>query len=141
MTKKVLTDWMNLPTDFCPTEYAGFVYLVVNTLTKQQYVGKKFFWSKTKVKVKGSTRRKLKTKESDWRYYKSSSDELKADIASFGLDVFEFSILSLHKTRAETNYTEVKEQFVRDVLNATLPNGEYEYLNKCILNRYYRNKA
>jgi hypothetical protein len=141
MTKKVLTDWMNIPESFSPEAYEGFVYLVVNTITKQQYVGRKYFWSKTKVKVKGSTRRKLKVKESDWRYYKSSSDELKADIETFGLAAFEFSILSLHETRAETNYTEVKEQFVRDVLYAVLPSGEYAYLNKCILNRYYRKKT
>ena len=137
--KKVLTDWKGLPKDFSPEDFEGFVYLIVNTLTDQKYIGKKYFWSVTKKKVKGQKRRKIEKKESDWRFYKSSCDELKQDIDKLGLKYFEFYILTLHKTRAETNYQEVKEQFIRDVLYSKI-NKEYEYYNSNILNRYFRKK-
>lgn len=134
------TPWTGLPDNFNVEDYAGFCYLITNTLTLQKYIGKKFFWSKRKIKVKGQKRRKLVTKESDWKLYKSSSDYVKAAIKQCGIENFEFLILSVHKTRAETNYTEVKEMFKRDVLYSRLNANTYEYLNECILNRYYRKK-
>lgn len=137
---KVRTPWQGLPTDFEVSDWEGFVYLIENQLTKQRYIGRKYLYSKRRLKVKGKKRRKLRVTESDWEYYKSSSNDVKADIKEYGLKNFTFEILSLHKTRAETNYTEVKEQFSRDVLSSLLPNGEFEYYNHCILNRYYRKR-
>ncbi len=135
--KKVLTNWTGIPKDFSPEGLEGFVYLIVNTLTDKKYIGKKFFWSKRRLKVKGKKRRKIRITESDWKYYKSSSLDLKADIEEFKEENFTFTILSLHKTRGATNYTEVKEQFIRDVLYSKI-NGDYEYYNTNILGRYYR---
>ncbi len=134
------TPWEGIPDSFSPEDYQGFVYLIVNRITGRKYIGKKFFWSTRKTKVRGKKRKQRLTKESDWKTYISSSDELKQEIAQQGIKPFQFIILSLHKTKALVNYNEVKEQFARDVLYSTLPNGEYEYLNKCILNRYYRLK-
>ena len=135
---KVLTNWTGLPDNFKIEEYEGFVYLIVNTLTDKKYIGRKYFWSITKKKVAGQKRRKVSKKESDWKYYKSSSKDLKKDIKEFGVENFTFKILSLQKTRGMTNYTETKEQFTRDVLYSLLPDGEYEYYNSNILSRYYR---
>ena len=138
--KKQATPWKGIPTDFNVSDYEGFVYEIVNTLTLRRYIGRKYFWSKRKTKKVKGKKRKIIKKESDWRYYKSSSDELKADITRYGLSGFTFEVLSLHKTRAQTNYAEVKEMFSRDVLYSLLPDGTYEYFNACILNRYYRQK-
>lgn len=138
--KNILTPWIGIPADLRLEDYEGFIYCVENTLTKQKYVGKKSFWARTRKKVKGRRKRKLTVKESTWRYYKSSSDALKNDISRLGLDVFVFSVLSFHRSKAELNYAEVKEQFLRDVLYSKLQSGDYEYLNLCILNRYYRKK-
>lgn len=135
--KKVKTPWENIPEDFDPEVYEGFVYLIVNTLTGKKYIGRKYLWKKIRKKVKGSKRRKVVRSPSDWMFYKSSSDDLKEDIKNLGLKKFKFIILSFHKTRAETNYTEVKEQFTRDVLYSKL-GDDYEYYNYCILARYYR---
>lgn len=137
--KKVETPWEGIPEGFSAEEYAGFVYLIQEKATLRKYVGKKFLWSTRKQKVKGKKRGKRVTQESDWRFYKSSSVDLKALIEEKGVEEFTFTILSFHKTRAETNYTEVREQFARDVLYSKI--GDlYEYFNHCILNRYYRNK-
>ncbi len=134
---KIETPWEGIPEGFNLEEYAGFVYLIQEKATLRKYIGKKFLWSTRKQKVKGQRRGRRVTKESDWRFYKSSSKELKALIQARGVDAFTFTILSFHKTKGETNYTEVKEQFSRDVLYAKL-GEEYEYFNECILNRYYR---
>lgn len=138
--KKVLTKWLGLPRNFKIEEYEGFVYQIVNTLTDTKYIGRKYFWSITKRKVKGKKNRKITKKESDWKYYESSCLELKEDIKKYGKKNFKFRILSLHKTRGQTNYEEVKQQFIKDVLYSKLENGEYEYYNMNILNRYYRRK-
>ncbi len=140
MTKKTLTPWLGISSDFSPEGLAGFVYMVVNVLTKRRYIGRKYFTAKTSKKVRGRKRRQRTYKESDWRYYKSSSEDLKADIARLGPEAFEFSILSLHKTRAETNYEETRQHFIRDVLYAKLLSGEYEFYNTCILHRYWRKR-
>ena len=120
--------------------YKGFVYLITNTKTGHCYIGRKYITSKRRHKVKGKRRRKLVEKESDWLQYKSSSDELKSQIQKYGEGSFTFSILHLCKTRGETNYLETKEMFLRDVLYATLPSGDYQYLNHHILGRYYRRR-
>lgn len=132
------TKWIGIPQ--CIDGYEGFVYLVTNKLTGRMYVGRKYFTSKTRVKVKGSLRKKRKTSESNWRHYKTSCQELKDDISNLGLDSFEFRILHLCRTRAETNYLEVKEQFARDVLNSKLSSGEDAYYNGNIMSRYFKPK-
>lgn len=118
--------------------FEGFVYLVVNLLTNRKYIGRKYFWAKTRKKVKGRKNRKLTVKESDWRSYKSSSDDLKADIAKYGEASFQFTILEMFKTRAQTNYAEIRQQFIRDVLYSKLDSGDFAYYNTNILGRYYR---
>ena len=141
MKKKVLTPWTGITEDFTPEDLAGFIYCVENTLTHRKYIGKKSLWSKLRKKVKGRKRRKLCVKESDWRFYKSSSLELKEDILRLGLSSFKFSVLSFHRTRAQMNYAETKELFQRDVLHSVLPDGSFEYYNGNILGKYYRNNT
>lgn len=113
-------------------QYHGFVYLITCIKTKKKYIGRKYLWKK--VKKKG----KKVTVESDWRTYKSSCDPLKADILQYGVEAFTFEILSFYKSKGQVNYSEIKEQFSRDVLYSKLPSGEFEYYNTCILNRYWR---
>lgn len=127
---KRMTPWLGLPKNFNPSEFEGFVYLITCLKTNKKYIGRKYFW-------KGRPRKKAR-KESDWQYYKSSSLDLIRDIELSGIESFRFEILTVCKTRAETNYTEIREQFIRDVLYSLLPSGEYEYYNGCVLNRYYR---
>lgn len=140
MSKETLTPWEGIPPDFDPEAWEGFIYLIINKVNNRKYIGRKYLWSTRKTKVRGSKRKKRLTKISDWTTYISSSDELKHDIAQLGITRFQFIILSFYKTKGQTNYAEVKEQFIRDVLYSKLPNGEFEYYNSCILNRYYRRK-
>lgn len=93
-------------------EYFGFVYMITNLNTMRKYIGRKYFY--TIRKQKGKTRRVRKM--SDWMDYYGSSDVLNEDIGSSEKKWFKRQIISLHKTKGDVNYNEVKEQFLNNVL-------------------------
>lgn len=116
----------------------GFVYLITNTLNNRKYIGKKFFWSRRRKPVKNKIRKKLVIKESDWKDYYGSCDELLEDIKILGKEHFKREILSLHKTKGDVNYNEAKQQFLREVLEKQLElGGIREYYNSNIMSRYF----
>jgi hypothetical protein len=95
-------------------KYVGFVYCIVNLIDGRKYIGRKYFHSIRK--VKGKSRRQKK--ESDWKNYYGSSKELLTDIEKHGIINFKRIILSLHTTRGDINYEEVKQQFLNNVLES-----------------------
>jgi hypothetical protein len=105
----------------------GFIYLITRKDTGRKYIGRKYF-----IKKNGR-----KWQESDWNSYHGSSDELKADIALHGEELFDREILRLCLTRGATNYHELAEQFTRDVLAMTLEDGTRMYYNSNIASRYF----
>lgn len=106
-----------------PDGFIGYVYLITNTVTGKQYIGKKHFtFSKTSYKIvtqKNGVKKKRRIKksiESDWKDYWSSSEELKQDVLKYGTDKFIRTILKYCRTKSETSYFEAKYQFEYDVL-------------------------
>lgn len=128
--------------DYDDIDHAGFVYMITNNITGQKYVGKKVFHARRTLKpLKGKKRRRKVVKESDWRGYCSSSQEVKDDIKKHGKENFTFEILSFHINRTELNYAELKLQFLLDVLEARCEDtGEYLFYNRNILTKYYRSE-
>ena len=114
--------------------YYGFVYHIRNTVNQKCYIGRKYFVSFTKDKVK--TRRSKK--ESDWKKYYGSCPELKEDVKKYGKESFERTILSVHRRMGEVNYEETKQLFLNNVLMERLDNGSPAYYNSNILGRYMR---
>ena len=96
--------------------YASFVYLITNLETGKRYLGKKIFKSVQRKKVKGKTRRKKVTKESDWKSYYGSNKLLLEDVERLGQDRFRREILKLCKTRGTASYYEAKFQMIHEVL-------------------------
>jgi len=109
-------------------KFVGFVYLIECVLDGRLYIGRKYFH--TMRKVKGKSRR-VKM-ESDWKNYWSSSEVVHQMIEKYGLHNFRRSILSLHTTKGDVNYTEVKEQFARNVLENPV------YMNDNINGKYFK---
>ena len=72
-------------------EFEGFVYLITNLTNNKKYIGKKSFWTRKKDPKTG----RRKTKESDWKNYFSSCDQLKEDVKTLGKDNFSRYILYL----------------------------------------------
>lgn len=118
----------------------GFVYCLTDAVNGKRYIGRKYFWSIRTVK-KVKNRRKKNKSESDWKDYYGSSRVVLEIIEQHGRERFKREILSLHKTKGDVNYNEVKTQFKLDVLEALDENKERQYYNENIANRYfYRNR-
>ena len=115
-------------------DYFGFVYLITNTQSDRQYIGRKYFWSFRKPPGK---KRKVK-QESDWQKYYGSCPELKEDIKKYGKEIFNREIISLHKTKGDCNFEETKQLFLNNVLSEALADGSPAYYNSNILGRYMR---
>lgn len=108
-----------------PEDCIGFVYLITNTITGKQYIGKKLAkFSKTTykvVKLKNGTKKKKKIRskiDSDWQEYYGSSDALAKDVETLGAHQFKREILYYCKSKAECSYIEAREQFSRRVLES-----------------------
>jgi len=133
---KIETKWNNIPNNI--EDYKGYLYLITNNITKQKYIGVKLFWSTNRKKVDGRKNRKIVVKESDWRYYESSSDAVKKQIIEYGKENFTFDIMECFDNKSKLNYAEMEYQVKNDVLTSKLPSGEYEYLNENIIRKFYR---
>lgn len=113
-------------------DYFGFCYLLTNIKTGRKYVGRKYFLSNRKNPKK---KRSRIIKESDWKEYYGSCDEIIKDIEKG--ETFKREILSLHKTKGLVNFNEVRWQFHYEVLTKINEKGEPLFYNSQILNRYY----
>jgi len=95
----------------------GFIYEITNTINNKKYIGKKQCMSRIKRKpLKGKRRNRIDHKESDWRTYTSSSNELNDDIIKLGKEKFIFRVLRTCNSKWALAYYEAKEQIDRDVL-------------------------
>ena len=95
-----------------PKGMEGFVYLITNLVNNKKYIGKKHFWTRQKDRKTG----RRKTKESSWRDYFGSCDELIEDVKLLGKDKFLREILYLCPHKKSMSFYETMEQFKRDVI-------------------------
>jgi hypothetical protein len=95
----------------------GFIYEITNKVNGKKYIGKKQCIRKIKRKpLKGKIRNRIDHKESDWKTYTSSSNDLNEDIQKYGKENFEFRILKVCGSKWELGYEEIKEQIKREVI-------------------------
>lgn len=100
-----------------PEDCVGFVYLITNLTNNRKYIGKKLARFKTtKPPLKGRKNKRRGTKESNWREYYGSNDELNEEITQLGTEKFKREVLYYCKTKAECSYIEAREQFRHKVL-------------------------
>jgi hypothetical protein len=117
----------------------GFIYQITNNAVEpnKKYIGKKQCISKIRRKpLKGKTRNRLDTKESDWKTYTGSSKELNEDIKKFGKENFTFTILEWCNSKFELGYKEIKLQLQHDVI---LNENYYNGIINCRLGRPPKN--
>jgi len=106
-----------------PDNSFGFVYVIVNLLTGQRYIGKKQYHQ---------YRKGVRTRSSDWRTYTSSSRHVNEDIKKQGKRNFHFEILVEFNTRSGLVYGETHLQHVCNVLTEKLGDDERLFYNRFI---------
>lgn len=107
-----------------PESVIGFIYLITHIESGKKYIGKKNFYSsvtRTKtitLKTTGAKKKKKirSQKESNWKEYYGSSEDLTRDVNLFGKEAFHREILKLCYTKGEMSYYEAKYQFDHAVL-------------------------
>ncbi len=121
-------------------EWFGFIYLIKDTISGKQYLGKKNFKTNKKVKLgkkelaalpikRGRTPSKKQViAESDWKNYYSSCDEIKNDPDK---SKYERYLIKLCKSSKELSYWETKYLFIYEVLESD------NWYNKNILGKFY----
>ena len=108
--------------------YVGFVYLITEIDTNKKYIGRKYFYQLRKKKGKS---KRVKS-ESDWKKYYGSSKELLEKIKIKEKNNYKRQILSLHTTKGDVNYEEVKQLFLNNVLE------DSDYYNDNINGKWYK---
>jgi hypothetical protein len=132
-------DMINDPSfDF--TEYYGYIYMTVHTKTGRTYIGKKAFQHTTNKKLgkkelaelpvargKKPTKKQV-IKESDWKTYYGSANEIKL----LPKDEMKRYVIMLCKTKKQLTYCETKYLFQYNVLE------DDRFINDNILGKFYR---
>jgi hypothetical protein len=130
--------------EFDPQDYFGFVYKITNLTNSKFYIGKKYFYHTSNVKLgkkelaalpvtrgrKSTTKQVIK--ESDWRSYWGSSKELQQDVKELGAEMFECVILKLCRDKKELTYYELHYQCTNECLLS------YNSYNDNILGKFFR---
>jgi hypothetical protein len=100
-----------------PEKAVGFVYVITNKVNGKKYIGRKLLTSTTRKPPKeGETRRKKVVKESTWRTYYGSSEEMKAAVKEYGKANFSREIIRFYNSKSSLAYGEAKLIFDTDAL-------------------------
>jgi len=144
ITKSLFVDDLINDPIFNTDDYYGYVYMTTNLENGRKYIGKKIFKHTTNKKLgkkelaalptqRGRTPSKKKViKESDWKTYYGSADEVKQWVKSTSPDKLIRVVLRLCKTKISLSYYEVKYQMIYGVLE------NEEWCNDSILGKFYR---
>lgn len=119
--------------------HVGFIYLITELSTGKKYIGQKVFYNKVAKKpLKGKKNRRINTKESDWRDYYGSNEELLLAVQKNGVENYKREILRLCSSKSEMNYWETWEIYNR---HALLRDDYFNNWVSCRVNRNQLRKA
>lgn len=117
-----------------PSGAFGFVYRVIHKPSGKEYIGRKQILSnRTLPPLKGTKRKRKVQKESDWKTYYGSHEEIKYLIKEGKSNEFEREILEFAITPKHLTYLETRYLFYYRVLE--FPNV---YWNDNILGKFFR---
>jgi hypothetical protein len=131
--------------NFNINDYEGYIYMTSFLDVNKTYIGKKNFFHNTNVKLgkkelenlpvtrgKKPSKKKV-TKESDWKTYYGSSQEVKDLLKITPKDRVIRSVLHICKSKKELTYYECKYLFQYGVLEP-----ESKYINDNILGKFFK---
>ena len=112
-----LAEGVTLPEDFQENPPLGFVYRIENLENGKFYIGqKKIIKVEKRPPLKGKVRKRRIVKQSDWRTYSGSSNDLKGDIKELGEEKFKFEIIRFCDCKWACTYWELYHQMQNHVL-------------------------
>ena len=116
-----------------PENTYGFIYEVEHIPTGLKYLGKKvLYFNRTLPPLKGQKRKRKVVKESDWKSYVGSQEEVKKLLKEGKLLDFKRKILTFVPTKKLLTYYETKYLFINEVLEGD------KYINSNVLGKFYR---
>lgn len=133
-----------------PEDTFGFIYRVIHKPTQKKYIGKKVLYfernvalGKKELEVLKEERKaagiggrvpakKKVIKESDWKTYYGSQDEIKKLVKSSKPEDWTREILEFVTTKKLLTYYEIKYILVHDALE------DNDYLNDNVLGKFYK---
>ena len=116
-----------------PEDTYGFIYEVIHNPSGRKYIGKKvLICNRTLPPLKGQKRKRKVQKESDWKTYYGSHQEIKGLIKEGKQEEFSREILQFVPTKKLLTYFECKYLFIKEVLEHN------EYINDNVLAKFYR---
>lgn len=115
-----------------PEEAIGFIYKITNNVSGRKYIGKKLLTMAGTKQVKG--KKKKIRKQSNWKDYWSSCDELKEDVLEIGKDKFTREIICFTHTISIHTYLENKYLYINEVLESD------DWYNSNISSKIFKNR-
>ena len=133
-----------------PENTFGFVYQITHLPTGKKYIGKKQLVYTQKKRIGKKEKKRIKEekklrgeraisptfkyvkKESDWKSYVGSNDEIKQLLEEGSISDFKREILEFARNKKHQTYIETKLLFEKNVLT------DDTYLNENILGKFYR---
>ena len=133
-----------------PEETYGFIYMVTHLPTKKKYIGKKVLYFERNVKLGKRETEALKeerkaagiggrvpakkkvVKESDWKTYYGSQEDIKKLARTSKPEDWSREILDFVPTKKLLTYYEIKHIFKNDALE------DSDFLNDNILGKFYQ---
>jgi serine/threonine protein kinase len=132
-----------------PENTFGFVYQITHLPTGKKYIGKKQLVYTQKKRIGKKERKRIKEekklrgeraisptfkyvkKESDWKSYVGSNDEIKQLLEEGSISDFKREILEFAHNKKQLSYLETKKLFTESVLEKA------EFLNSNIQGKWY----
>ena len=132
-----------------PENTFGFVYQITHLPTGKKYIGKKQLVYTQKKRIGKKERKRIKEekklrgeraisptfkyvkKESDWKVYVGSNDEIKQLLEEGSISDFKREILEFAHNKKQLSYLETKKLFTESVLERD------EFLNSNIQGKWY----
>lgn len=132
-----------------PENTFGFVYQITHLPTGKKYIGKKQLVYTQKKRIGKKERKRIKEekklrgeraisptfkyvkKESDWKSYVGSNDEIKQLLEEGSISDFKREILEFAHNKKQLSYLETKKLFTESVLERD------EFLNSNIQGKWY----
>jgi len=128
-----------------PENAYGIIYKIWDIRNDKFYIGKKNLYSERNIKLgkkalaalpdKRMSKKKKIKKESDWKDYWGSEEELKLDIETYGLQCFRRTILYICYDKTTLTYQELRHQILHGCLESDI------CYNKQLLGKFFKKAA